>query len=363
MRLALLLSCLAFGPAAFAAEARADLTLRIEPAAAYLERVADGQALNVDLVLVNRSDIALDIDRLQLSAYDAKGKLLLRRFVDGNGVRPSTGVLSARALPAGATVAVFQPFPPFAAELPVARVRFDLEASGPKGQPALQRSVEAATTTYRNGASFVLPLRGRMINYDGHDILGHHRRFDVHFAPIAAMGFSKNFMRYSYDLVTVDDAGEMSRGDVKDNASWFGFGAEVVAVADGTVVLARGDAPDNRQFDQGKLATDPMVLFGNVVVIDHGNGEFGVYAHAKQGSVRVAAGQAVRRGEVIAQVGASGSAFFPHLHFQLQDGPDTSSEGLPSYFDDFSRVIGNRRIARSQSTVDTGEIVESTVRD
>lgn len=102
------------------------------------------------------------------------------------------------------------------------------------------------------------------------------------------------------------------------------------------------------------------MLFGNYVVIDHGHGEFGVYAHARQGSVRVHPGQHVRRGEAIARIGASGSAFFPHLHFQLQSGPDTGAEGLPSYFDRFERIVGERRVPRHRATVDTGEIVEAT---
>ena len=31
---------------------------------------------------------------------------------------------------------------------------------------------------------------------------------------------------------------------------------------------------DNRQFDKSRIAQNPMVLFGNYLVIDHGHGEF-----------------------------------------------------------------------------------------
>ena len=102
-----------------------------------------------------------------------------------------------------------------------------------------------------------------------------------------------------------------------------------------------------------------MVLFGNYLVLDHGNGEFSLYGHLKQGSVRPAVGQRVRRGEPVAQIGASGSAMFPHLHYELQDGPDTRAEGLPSYFSGFRAWVGAASIKRKLATVDTGEIVEA----
>jgi hypothetical protein len=335
------------------------LTLAVEPGVVYLERTPGGQDVSVDLVISNHDAVALDVDRLELTVFDAAGHVLLRRLVDGNGVHPGTAVLSARRVEANQTITVFHPFPPFPAELPVSQLRYTLDLSGPDGEPQVSRSIVVPVTHYRNGGSFLLPLRGRFINYDGHDALGHHRRFDVHFPPIAAFGFTRNFMRYSYDFVPVDDKGNMHSGDADNNASWFGFGKAIHAVADGMVVRASGNAPDDRTFDQAKIPEDPMVLFGNVVVVDHGHGEFGVYAHARQGSLRVKVGQAVRRGEVIAQIGASGSAFFPHLHFELQDRPDTRAEGLPSYFDDFFRIAGKLRIPRHQATVDTGEIVEA----
>jgi murein DD-endopeptidase MepM/ murein hydrolase activator NlpD len=95
------------------------------------------------------------------------------------------------------------------------------------------------------------------------------------------------------------------------------------------------------------------VLFGNYVLVDYGAGRFGVYAHLQQGSVRPAVGARVQRGEAIARIGASGSAMFPHLHYQVQDAPNLQAEGLPSYFEGI-RATGAATTSRS---VDTGEIV------
>lgn len=66
--------------------------------------------------------------------------------------------------------------------------------------------------------------------------------------------------------------------------------------------------------------------YGNYVVIDHGNGVVTLYAHHKLNLVRD--GDIVRRGQKIAEVGRSGNATGPHLHFELKvDG--TQRNPLP----------------------------------
>lgn len=359
----LLLSLLWLSPLPVFAGTEPDVRIASEPAILYRERIGAEHALNFELRIDNRSDVALAIDRLEVGAYDMKGNLLLRRFVDGNGVRPSVQTLGGGDIAAGQGLTVFNPFERFPVELPIARLSYRIELSNEDGSRKTVRDIDVVPTDYRNRQSLRLPLAGRMLNYDGHDLLGHHRRFDVHFAPIAAMGFTRNFMRYSYDFAPVNEAGEMFAGDFARNEDWFGFGRPILSVGGGTVVAVANDEPDNRRFDQSRLVAEPMVLFGNYVVVDHGHGEFAVYAHAKQDSVRVRPGQRVSRGDPLAAIGASGSAFFPHLHFQLQSAPGIGADGLPSYFDDFARIIGTTRLPRQQATVDTGEIVESTERD
>ncbi len=55
--------------------------------------------------------------------------------------------------------------------------------------------------------------------------------------------------------------------------------------------------------------------YGKTVEIDHGHGYKTRYAHA--GSLRVRNGQRVERGEVIGEVGKSGLATAPHLHYEV----------------------------------------------
>lgn len=93
-------------------------------------------------------------------------------------------------------------------------------------------------------------------------------------------------------------------------------GTPVAAAADGTVSLAQPD----------------LFYTGRTVMVDHGQGLASVYAHLSEISVRE--GQAVRRGEIIGRVGASGRATGPHLHwgvswFDVKLDPELVLRALP----------------------------------
>jgi len=56
--------------------------------------------------------------------------------------------------------------------------------------------------------------------------------------------------------------------------------------------------------------------YGNLTVVDHGNGLATAYAHAS--AILVAVGQQVSQGEAIALVGSTGNSSGPHLHFEVR---------------------------------------------
>jgi murein DD-endopeptidase MepM/ murein hydrolase activator NlpD len=61
-----------------------------------------------------------------------------------------------------------------------------------------------------------------------------------------------------------------------------------------------------------------MSGYGNTVQIDHGHGYVTLYGHADK--ILVRRGQAVERGDVIGQVGKTGIATSPHLHYEIRIG-------------------------------------------
>ncbi|HVI53838.1 MAG TPA: M23 family metallopeptidase [Luteibacter sp.] len=146
--------------------------------------------------------------------------------------------------------------------------------------------------------------------------------------------------RFAIDFVGIDKRGRAFKS-VKDihattYADWFGYGADVLAVASGTVVAVRDGQDEHKplegQPEPASLSLDG--LFGNYVVIDLGGGNFAGYAHLKRGSVSVTLGQTVARGQVIGALGQSGNSAAPHLHFQMANAATfEGAEGVPYVFD------------------------------
>jgi murein DD-endopeptidase MepM/ murein hydrolase activator NlpD len=58
--------------------------------------------------------------------------------------------------------------------------------------------------------------------------------------------------------------------------------------------------------------------YGQTVVLDHGNGLFTRYGHLSK--VEVTAGQELRRGAELGQVGSTGRSTGPHLHYEVRVG-------------------------------------------
>jgi murein DD-endopeptidase MepM/ murein hydrolase activator NlpD len=59
-----------------------------------------------------------------------------------------------------------------------------------------------------------------------------------------------------------------------------------------------------------------MSGYGNLVVVDHGNGLSTAYGH--QSAIAVGNGSSVGQGQTIGYVGCTGHCFGPHLHFEVR---------------------------------------------
>jgi murein DD-endopeptidase MepM/ murein hydrolase activator NlpD len=154
----------------------------------------------------------------------------------------------------------------------------------------------------------------------------HHRT-----AVITFQGTPRVPERYAIDWVRYGRNGKMYKTDGKANEDYYAYGADLLAVADGTVVDAKDGIPDN--LPGTKPPVTLAAIAGNYVMLDIGNGSYAFYAHMIPGSVKVKAGDEVKAGDALGKLGNSGNSDLPHLHFHVDTGKDALfSDGLPYVF-------------------------------
>lgn len=97
--------------------------------------------------------------------------------------------------------------------------------------------------------------------------------------------------------------------------SWYQMNQDsaiVVAAAPGIIVDKVGDQPET------SCSIDNPVGENNLVMVEHADGSYGVYAHLRTGSLtEKPVGASVQYGEYLGVVGSSGYSTGPHLHFEV----------------------------------------------
>lgn len=293
---------------------------------------AGGQTVQTQVVPA----AVLDQSARQMSAMEAAGLLQLYDFHFQTSRSLGAGIKASpsRTLEPGTGLLVSGR--PLLLSGPADEIVVLARARDAAGKPVEARgSLRVAAHTSPN--EYWFPLKGTLYVGVAPDLESPHR-------------WAVN-QEFALDVVALGGNGNSHEGAGSRLAEYYGYGREVLAVADGTVVAAVNDCveADGRLRQPGEssedfqkrivveqnklLAHSPTAALGCHVVLRHGGGEHSHSVHLKPGSVRVRPGDTVKRGQPIGQLGHSGNSTEPHLHFQLTDGPDPLySRGLPILF-------------------------------
>ena len=165
---------------------------------------------------------------------------------------------------------------------------------------------------------FLLPVRGAWTCTQGED------------GPLTHRGI----WRHAFDFEVMDEQGR-THGDGKSDfgllqlSDYHAYRLPVLATAGGSVVKVVADIADN---EIGTVNLERN--WGNLIIIKHAPGLFSMVAHLAHESVKVVEGQVVKAGDMLGLCGNSGRSPTPHVHFQLQSGPQPGDATLPCRFAD-----------------------------
>lgn len=283
-------------------------------------------SLRSDTIELNHIDVVADPAKSPLQfRYDSA---YLDQWLRRTG--PSEGQSDKRRIGAGSHAVLFLNIPLESSRVPL-RLHHQLAFKDEKQQPITE---EGASVVIRQEKPRVLhpPLRGdKWVALNSLGNQSHHRTWWIPYRGKAILP-----QRYAIDWIQLGPENRPFHDDPRENKNYYGYGAEVLAIADARVVSTREDRRDNVPFTTDKASVQPDDAVGNYVVLDIGKGYFAVCAHLQPGSIRVKTGQHLRAGHVLGKLGNSGSADFPHLHFHLLDANSPIlADGAPYVLSDF----------------------------
>lgn len=296
-------------------------------------RIGDTDQLVYELHLTNFSSHPLELNGLAIKAGDTPIKTYSRDDLPAAIDLVGPPEANARIIPIGrrAIVYIGAPIP---AALPRGPISHSLTLNKiDTDEDDFTISGGAATPDTTAPPRLSPPLRGGpwVAVYDPGMERGHRRVF------YATEGSATLPGRFAIDYMKIDTNGKLSSGDANIPANHYGFGAEVLAVADGTIVAVRDDVPDPATIS-GRPRPGIADASGNFVMIDIGGGRIATYEHMKQGAP-VAVGDRVKVGQVVGYLGFTGQASAPHLHFHLADRASIlGAEGQPYVVTSLTRL-------------------------
>ena len=357
------------------------VTIQPAPESPIVELRDASQFLNFDLIVHNVNRLTLRLSEIHLSVYDSAHSLVTMKSLNTDAFAPSIAIIGKQTMAPGEHLDVFNPFFRFDSTVPLTELRYSFCLLREDNAQERERNshrlpddcdfrqqITIAPRRYEDKTSLILPLRGKIFVWEGHDFFSHHLRVPLGDPDIQRRGITANSNSFASDFIYVDEAGRAYHDDPRKLENWYGYGKSVYAPAAGVVLASANDIPDN-WFENAQATVighpklpagrDPKDI-GNFALIDHEDGEYSLLVHMKPGSVLVRSGDRVKQGQKVGAIGFAGDSIFPHLHYSLMSGPTLFKDwGVPIYFLHFRRAMGATSIQVQRGSVDSGDFLES----
>lgn len=156
----------------------------------------------------------------------------------------------------------------------------------------------------------------------------------------------------AFDFVIKDEYLQTYKSDGTHCENYYCYNKPVLAPADGFVEEIIDSIDDN---EIGKVNT--FNNWGNTIIIRHLNGLYTQMSHLKKSTFKVAKGEFVKRGDVVANCGNSGRSPEPHLHFQVQISPVLGSKTIDYPFGYFLELSEKNQQLRQFSKPVQGAVI------
>ena len=329
-----------------------ELSIQISPQTVYVENIAGNitpiERVFFHVILENTATGPIEIRFVRFNLINSSGAVLSGQYsgaaltnlfdssIDRRRIEPTakgTVVLQPRERKMIADIFMDCPIGFIGESLVV-----EAEAAG-QGRTNVQK----VSSALQRVAGFAgrLPFDGVWYVSSEHGFQDRHKRFLVE--------------TFAYDFLKIGANGQSYQRDGSRNSDYYAYGQPALAAKDGAVTYIRSDIVENVPG-----STNLDTPGGNVVIIDHGQGQYSYYGHLRPNSITVRLGDRVRAGAPIAEIGNSGDSLEPHLHFHVMNKPDPSqADGIPAVFESWkAQAYGRVPVVREMGILPRGEFVQ-----
>ena len=165
------------------------LTIQSAPERPIIELRETNQFLNFDLIVRNVSRLTFRLSEIQLAVYDSTHSLVMMKFLNTDAFAPSIEVIGKQTMAPGEQLDVFNPFFRFDSTVPLAELRYSFCLLREENAQERERNshrlpddcdfrqqITIAPRKFEDKTSLILPLRGKISIWEGHDFFSHHLR-------------------------------------------------------------------------------------------------------------------------------------------------------------------------------------------